>query len=226
MIECVSACEKQAFDNHLQPWSQFFLVKNAQSQAVSLSASFSKHAGYQNPIDYLGGTSYDLKCPAVNLASTFTAQDQDILKRQVFKPFLLIATYSDKELDLYFMTKEHAASHMVCNVRKIESGLLNNELRSRINALPSNYKSRINTCYEIVNHFLDLSARESEVMYFLLQGKSSATIAETLQLSKRTIQHYIENIKIKLDCNTTQQLIELGSFLGLNEKVPGSLAYG
>lgn len=225
MIECVSSCNKQAFENHLHPWSQFFLVKNAQSQAVTVSTSFSKHAGYHNPIDYLGATSYDLKCPAVNLAGTFTAQDQDILKKHVFKPFLLIATYSNRELDLYFMTKEHVSAHMVCNVRKMKSGLINNELRSRINALPSNYKSQINTCYEIVNQFLDLSDRESEVMHFLLQGKSSGTIAEILHLSKRTVQHYIENIKTKLDCNTTQQLIELGSFLGLNEKVPGSLVY-
>lgn len=135
----------------------------------------------------------------------------------------MIATYSDRELDLYFMTKEHAYSHLVCNIKKTHSGFINSEIRERIHTIPASYRGRINTCYEIVNHFLDLSIRESEVVYFLLLGKSSADIAGTLKLSKRTIQHYIENIKTKLNCNTTQQLIELVSFLKLAEKIPASL---
>ena len=53
-----------------------------------------------------------------------------------------------------------------------------------------------------------LSAREIEVMKLLLNGFFSANeIAEKMNLSKRTIEAYIENIKNKLDCFSKPELI-------------------
>ena len=54
----------------------------------------------------------------------------------------------------------------------------------------------------------NLSARELEVLFYLVRGKVVSDISSILQISKRTIESYIENIKAKLACNNKAELIE------------------
>lgn len=49
--------------------------------------------------------------------------------------------------------------------------------------------------------------RELTVFRLVLLGKSSKVIAKTLKLSYRTVEGYIENIKIKLQCRTKGDII-------------------
>lgn len=52
------------------------------------------------------------------------------------------------------------------------------------------------------------SPREMDCINLLLFGYSYKHIANKLDLSSRTVESYIENIKIKLNCNNKQRLIE------------------
>jgi len=52
-----------------------------------------------------------------------------------------------------------------------------------------------------------LSKREIEVLYYLLHGKSMHAIAETLDLSPRTVESYINNLKNKLQCDSKSEII-------------------
>ncbi len=49
--------------------------------------------------------------------------------------------------------------------------------------------------------------REAEVMIKLLQGKTLSTAAVELNLSPRTIEFYVKNMKTKLACRTKSELI-------------------
>lgn len=51
-----------------------------------------------------------------------------------------------------------------------------------------------------------LSQREMECVYWYLKGKSSGEIAIILEISRRTVETHIENIKLKLDCSNLFQL--------------------
>lgn len=53
-----------------------------------------------------------------------------------------------------------------------------------------------------------LSKRASEILQLLIQGKTAKEIAIILNLSYRTIEYYIANLKRKLGVNTKSQLIE------------------
>ncbi len=68
-----------------------------------------------------------------------------------------------------------------------------------------------NLCLKEMGFGLDriatLSTREIEVLQFLLQGASASIIAEELNLSKRTIEHYVERLKNKLVCYSKMELI-------------------
>lgn len=53
-----------------------------------------------------------------------------------------------------------------------------------------------------------LSKRESECAYFLLRGNTIKGIAQILTLSPRTVEHYLENVKIKLNVSNKASLIQ------------------
>jgi len=53
-----------------------------------------------------------------------------------------------------------------------------------------------------------LTRREKEVLPFLSSGFPSSYIAKHLQISYRTVENYIENIKGKLDCDNKSELIQ------------------
>lgn len=59
------------------------------------------------------------------------------------------------------------------------------------------------------NRLNDLfSKREKEILQLLVRGKTAKETSVILALSKRTIEHYIENIKLKFDVSKKSALIE------------------
>jgi two-component system invasion response regulator UvrY len=63
-----------------------------------------------------------------------------------------------------------------------------------------------------------LSARELEVISMLASGKMMSSIAEELSLSPKTISTYRERILIKLNLNTTSDIIRYAIKEGLSEE--------
>jgi len=50
--------------------------------------------------------------------------------------------------------------------------------------------------------------REAQTMMHVLLGKTFNATAEAMNLSPRTIEFYLDNMKLKLNCRTKQELIE------------------
>lgn len=76
---------------------------------------------------------------------------------------------------------------------------------------PTRQSSRqtVNRQYYLGIHFpgIYLTRREAECVYHLLKGRTMAAAGECLGLSARTIEFYLKNIKIKLDCRNKAGLI-------------------
>jgi DNA-binding CsgD family transcriptional regulator len=51
--------------------------------------------------------------------------------------------------------------------------------------------------------------REAECMVLLLKGKTISSVANILNLSPRTVEYYIKNMKSKLGCRTKFELVDL-----------------
>lgn len=66
----------------------------------------------------------------------------------------------------------------------------------------------------------DLSARELECLFCLLRGMTAKRIAQILQLSKRTIEFYIVNIKNKFGSLTKSELMVLSIQYGYMDMIP------
>jgi DNA-binding CsgD family transcriptional regulator len=54
---------------------------------------------------------------------------------------------------------------------------------------------------------LHLSKRESECLHYLVQGKTAKQTAQILSISHRTVETYIENLKLKLKCKNKAELM-------------------
>lgn len=66
----------------------------------------------------------------------------------------------------------------------------------------------INRIRILSNHIISrLSLREMECIEFLLQRFSNKVIAAELNVSPRTVEDHIDNIKLKLCCKTKTKLV-------------------
>lgn len=54
----------------------------------------------------------------------------------------------------------------------------------------------------------ELSKREQQCIYYLLQNKTAKQTAEILHLSRRTVEKHLENIKIKFHCSQKMELLK------------------
>lgn len=54
---------------------------------------------------------------------------------------------------------------------------------------------------------MSLTSRQKQCVYWLLKGKTAWETARILNLSQRTVEHYLQNIKAKLNCRTKFELI-------------------
>jgi len=53
-----------------------------------------------------------------------------------------------------------------------------------------------------------LTRREAECLYYLMHNKSAKEIAQALDLSSRTIETHLSNVKLKLDCHTKKDTVK------------------
>jgi len=75
---------------------------------------------------------------------------------------------------------------------------------------------------------LYLTCREAQCIYYLLHGLTLVKTAEKLELSHRTVEFYVKNIKMKLNLLTKSELIAYMmkvDFLNLLGASSGSEAY-
>ncbi len=72
---------------------------------------------------------------------------------------------------------------------------------------------------KFVNHLNLFTPRESDVFNYIFLGLTSKKIAKRLELSHRTIEDYVERIKIKLDCTSKSEITETAIRLGIVRRV-------
>lgn len=70
---------------------------------------------------------------------------------------------------------------------------------------------------------LHLTPREIECIVLHLQGKAASQIAERLQLSRRTVEHYMESLKAKLECRTKSEIYDRIKILMASGSLPDDL---
>lgn len=60
--------------------------------------------------------------------------------------------------------------------------------------------------------------RERQTIFYFLQGKTTAQVGVCLNLSPRTVEYYLKNMKSKLNCQRKSELIGKIFEIGFTEK--------
>ena len=68
-----------------------------------------------------------------------------------------------------------------------------------------------------------LKAREGEVLFYLLHGRTARGVAEVLHLSVRTVEGYIDELKYTFRCDSKADLVEKAIAYGYSNYLPESL---
>lgn len=68
-----------------------------------------------------------------------------------------------------------------------------------------------------------LSARQLEVLFFILRGQRPKAIGRYLNISSKTVESHIANLNIKFDTILVSQLIEKAIMLGYMNNMPSTL---
>lgn len=196
-----------------QPFDIFLLDLDLQNKKVNRSDA--EACGFDSEESAIGKTVFD--CCEKQFASNVTEVDKVVLESQ--NSSLYECDFFGKNGEVYrgcltfrfpwFDEDNNITGLLGLNIRigkqpLAESlayvqalGLLNKKYASSIANFsnPNNFES----------HF---SKRERDVVRILIKRKTAKDIATILGLSFRTVQHYIDNIKCKMEVSSKSQLIE------------------
>lgn len=73
---------------------------------------------------------------------------------------------------------------------------------------------------------LTFTVRQSEVLFYILRGKTVKQIARILEISPRTVDEYLAQLRIKFSVQTKHQLIDKAITSGFFHMQPESLSFG
>jgi DNA-binding NarL/FixJ family response regulator len=112
-----------------------------------------------------------------------------------------------------YLLKESAGVEVINAVRAVHSG--RRYLSQKISDTVLDEYVRQREAVETQSPLASLSSREREVLQLVVEGKSSAEIADTLSLSPKTVETYRSRLMLKLDIQDLPALVKFAIRHGL-----------
>jgi len=208
----------------------FVFFKDAQGVFQGANRLLMNMVGYTSLDQLVGTTDYDMKCEAAEHAPGFVAQDKRAMESGA-STALDIHRLADGNVWVYLTKKERIlnsngeVSGVACNSTIIDNPLLAQALITLVERDRQVFASIDHGSYYLDGTYdnYGLTLRESECLFFLLRGKSAKQIGKRLDISPRTVESYIENIKMKFNCKRKCDLIEQAVNSGLVNHIPSTL---
>jgi two-component system response regulator FimZ (fimbrial Z protein) len=126
-------------------------------------------------------------------------------------PDIKLSIFSMQPVDIY----RHALRHYGIRYY-ISKASMEDEMLDLFGKFLNNEPSPVDDFDVPETPFYRLSAREFEVLHYLLKGNTSVEIAAILNLSRQTVATHRSRILEKTKTETLQQLTELASLYNLN----------
>lgn len=225
----------QLLQSVMENSSNLYLIKDIDSSILLANTTAAKYLGYGSAEELMGKNikAENYPCDTRELSSLFYQEDQEVLLNKTQSSFIFYTRFADNNWHMMYGTKTPVLDKdakpigIIDNYMDITNNpffnfshlLLNEQVVTTTQKLKRQFTYKLTDTIEE----LDITDRQLECLYFLLSGKNSAEIAETLQLSKRTIETHMENLKKKLNCKTKTSLIEFALHKGLLNYVPRKL---
>jgi DNA-binding CsgD family transcriptional regulator len=217
----------------------YYCWKGLDLNYVMLNDATARLFGFQSSsVSFQQISDHDLKCEAAALAAQFQQDDNYVLQTGNDLTIFNFCKYGNSDWRLMFGRKsllygENNQKKGVygrfldvthCPTFKMILGICVFDQ----NNLAVNSSTHNQVTYVVKDRFdeYNLSARESEIIFHLIRGRSAKEIAAVTNLSSRTVEKHLDRIKVKMQCYSKSQLIEKSWSLGLCGYLPTSIVGG
>lgn len=189
---------------------------------IDLNESAAKAFGFYDRRHAIGKSDFDIPSKLSQFANVFRSHDMNVIKNGKLAKFLEIQPCANNIWKILQVEKfpwvENGKVTGVIGYStditkyyiKLDNFLLKNESKMSDQQTSSDLKP-------------NLSLREFECLFFLLRKCTAKEIANIFSLSYRTIEHYIETLKLKFNCKTSIDLIQKAKKLGYFNMIPHSI---
>lgn len=210
----------------------YIVWKNMESVYLQTNTNTARLLGFKKPEELIGITDYDLRCKAADDADLFVEEDQKAQRSSMPLSLICISSYANEQMKALLANKSlffddnNKPLGTVAHAVELSPGILKDMhflLEDHIKyRSPKRHFSSVyclNTSYGEIK----LSVRQAQCLFYVLRGKTNKHIAKILQLSNRTIESYLDTLKIKMNCSNKAELIEKSIDLGFLETVPSGI---
>lgn len=204
--------------------------KDVNSVFLGCNKIFAEVVGFKNIDACIGKTEFDMPCEAVSNAENFISQDKKVISSQQQIKYLDIGKYADGNVGC-FLSEKRVLSDLngeiigtVSHATIIENVFLATLSKLLFNPTPHACLKDLLGCYEIggTHKKNKLTLREEEILFYLIRGKTTKEIARILNISPRTVETHIDNLKIKFQIHNKAELIATCIEKGLLYTIPDS----
>jgi DNA-binding CsgD family transcriptional regulator len=190
---------------------------------------FSSLCGYKKTEDLFQTSDYDIPCKLSELAEVWRQKDRQVILAEKAIQFFEIVTYADRKLRQFLVTKTPKLNEknriVGTYAHALDVSELFSQLAKALNRTERKNKNSLSQRSYIIGQCpgFDLTLRQSECLFFISRGRTSKEIAKILNLSFRTVEYHIEELKNKFNCKTKGNLIDSAIAYGFIDVIPKHL---
>ena len=203
--------------------------KDINSIYLEANIECAKLFGFKKFSDMEGISDYQLNCKFSELASVFQDCDKQVMQSIKPQRFFEILNCGADKWRIMLVTK--APISVEQNIVGIAGHAVDvTDSFIKIGYYLSKYQiertrkdNLVQSSYKIDDQSIGgfvLSSRQLECLFFLVRGKTAKEIARILNLSPRTAEYHIEQLKFKFSCTTKSQLITTAIEQGFLNMIP------
>lgn len=187
----------------LQTLPGYVLIKDLDSRYLSSSPEMVPLLGYTDIQELVGSSDRENPVPASQRADEFMAEDRALIESQI--PITRVGHFD------YANETEFSCIYHKWLIRDEQ----NNARAIVVFNQPFKASTRVNIPGK---NFFNLSTQQVRCLDLLLQGYTYRNISEQLGLSLRTVESYVNEIKIKMNCRKKSQVIQTAIEFGYDRR--------
>jgi DNA-binding CsgD family transcriptional regulator len=225
MTRTVDPSLRALFDQMPGLWG----CKDENSVFMYVNPVYARVVGLKHHLDMVGRTDFDIPCDAAACADLFQTQDKEVMASAKSLKILDIHPCAGGKWGAYILTKTPLVDQGkvigtifhgmdITSARTLELGSLLGRVR-----LGAEHERQLSYIVGDQKGQLDLSSRESEVLFYLIRGKRVKDIAVLLDLSPRTVEQHVATMRNKFSASSQYELIDQAINRGYLDYIPERL---
>lgn len=206
-------------------------AKDKNHQFIASTKQTLDVVGIKKLDNLLGITDYDLPCKLSELADDWETQESGLLTSKSSIKVMTYANWSSNESSCLLAeknvltNKDGDVTGLYCITMEMPQSRVMPYMMMSIPDSKIMKNGQLTIVLEDHYRGLTILKRETQTLFYLLRGNTAKEIAQRLNISPKTVETHIQNIKLKAGCLSKNELVEKCISEGLIHIVPEYILY-